>query len=88
MLFRSSPYTYLGMEVLQYILPDYKMDFVKEEDIESLIGEYILFTEEVNSIFLQKNEYMGGVHNGWEMYVPSNSKLYSEMIQNEFELIY
>lgn len=84
----DAPYTYLGMEVLQYILPDYKMDFVKEEDIESLTGEYILFTEEVNSIFLQQNEYMGGVYNGWKMYVPSNSKLYNEMIQNEFERIY
>lgn len=69
------PYAYLYMEVLQYLLPEYKMFFIQNEDIGQLNGNYYLMVEEEKDEYEELHECIGTEYIGWKIYIPQNSEL-------------
>lgn len=75
-------YAYMSLEVVQFLLPDYKMAFLPDSDAEELLEEnFYLLVETVDTVNMDEYVQIDTVANGWLVMVKKNSELYTKVIE-------
>lgn len=75
-------YAYMSLELVQFLLPDYKMVYLTKEDSERLLEEnFYLLVETVDTVNMDEYVQIDTVPNGWLVMVKRNSNLYTKVIE-------
>ena len=76
----SGKYTYMYLEVLQYLLADYNTEYISMEDIKDIEGECYLLLESYQEIDLNQYVVIGKNSVGWHLLVKKDGSIHEQYL--------